>query len=721
MIEDLVLKLDWPGWLFFLLIIVLATIAFFYYFKTLPPISKSKRVLLTSLRAAGLMIALFVLLSPILQVIFKEKEKPTVAILLDNSASMKISDSYGERGDSLRYVANYLSKINSRDSVNFQPFYFDLSLQPAQDDTLRFQADGTNIEQAIKAVNDSLSGQNLQAIVLVSDGIYNQGANPVSASQNSAVPIYTVMIGDSTLPKDVIVKRVQTNQVTYVNKELPVEVVLWQNGFNGEKAVVSLSQGNNQVARETVAFTKSGFEQKIELLFTPRKVGDFNYTVQAHPLSGEITSKNNSQNIRIRVLKSRLQALILSGAPNFDGHFLNYFGSRLKDYQFVFLTEKSTGNYFEGSFESAPLDSVDLIMMHGFPTAKSSMTQLNRIFQEVEKRKLPIFWMLSRTTSIQSLSAFKNLLPFDMNSRLDPLENVSVKLTAGGNLHPVLHLADDETANKLLWTEMPPLEIYGGLNPKPGSQVLLQSGEIQMGRRIQQRELPVLFTYRESGIKQLVFAASNFGLWHFQLQEDFSRDQMMLKFMDRSIRWLVNREDINQIQIQPVQRAFNVGDPVTFSGEVYDDFYQPIQDARVNIKIVGGEKEISEGMNPVGGGFYQHSFGGLPEGEFDYTVTAEKDGKQIGERRGKFTVEPFFLEYQQTAGNAQLMRQLANRSGGQYYRPADFIRNFPKTSFESRIQYSTAEHFLWDNLYWLFILIFVFGAEWFFRKRWGLL
>lgn len=721
MIEDLILKLDWPGWLFFLLIIVLAAIAFFYYFRTLPPLPKSRRILLTGLRAAGLMIALFILLSPILQVVFKEKEKPTVAILLDNSASMKIADSYGERGDSLRFVANYLSKIDSQDSIDFQPFYFDLSLKPDQGDTLTFKTDGTNIEQAIKGVSDSLSGQNLQAIVLVSDGIYNQGANPVSASQISTVPVYTVMIGDSTMPKDVVVKRIQTNQVTYVNKELPVEAVLWQNGFDGEKAVVSLMQGNNQIARETITFAESGFEQKVELTFTPRKVGDFNYTVRVHPLTGEITTKNNSQNIRIRVLKSRLQVLIMGGAPNFDRHFLDYFGSQLKDYRFIFLTEKSPGNYFEGSFDKVALDSVDLIILHGFPTAKSSRAQLGRIFQEVEKRKLPLFWMLSRSTAIRGLSAFKNLLPFDLNSRLSPLENVSVRLTAIGNLHPVMQIAEDETANKLLWTEMPPLEIYGGLEPKPGSQVLMQSGETQMVRNVRQRELPVLYTYRESGVKHLVFAASNFGLWHFQLQEDLSRDQMMLKFMDRSIRWLVNREDINQIQIQPVQPAFNVGEPVTFSGEVYDDFYQPVQDARVNIKISNAEKEISEEMNPVGGGFYQHSFGGLPEGEFDYTVTAEKDGKQIGVRRGKFTVEPFFLEYQQTAGNAHLMRQLANRSGGQFYRPADFVRNFPKTSFESRTQYSTAEHFLWDHLYWLFILIFLFGVEWFFRKRWGLL
>ena len=721
MIENLILKLDWPTWLFFLIILVLAAVAFFYYFRTLPPLSSYRRILLTSLRAVGLIIALFILLSPILQIIFEENEKPVVAVLLDNSASMKISDSFGERGDSLRYLLNHFSRISPDDSIDIRPYFFDLSLRSGENDTLDFQTDGTNMDQALRAVIDTLAGQNLQAVILASDGIYNQGANPVLASQNITVPIYTVMIGDSAKPKDVILKRIQTNQITYVNKELPVEVVLWQNGYDGEKGIISLMQADRQIAHQTITLGKSGFEQKAEITFTPKKVGDFNYTVQIQPLPDEITAKNNSQNIQIRTLKSKIQVLIMSGIPNFDRRFLSYFGDQLKDYQFNFLTEKSSGNYYEASFNKIALDSIDLVILHGFPTKRSDQGQVNKIFQNIERRKLPIFWMLSQSTFIQNLGAFRELLPFDLNSRLQPIEDVLVKLTAGGSLHPVMHIDESKTTNDLMWSELPPVEVYDGISLKPGSQILLQSEDIQIGRKTRLQELPVLYTYRQGGIKHLVLAASNFGFWHFQLQEDLSRNDLMLKFMDRSIRWLVNREDINQIQIQPVQSTFNLGEAVTFSGEVYDEFYQPIQDAQVNIKIKNDEKEINDAMNLVGGGFYQYSFGGLPEGEFDYTISAEKNEQRIGERKGKFTVKPFYLEYQQTAGNVELMRQLANKTGGQFYYPAEFIKKFPRASFENRTQYSSTEHFLWDHLYWLFILIFLFGTEWFLRKRWGLL
>lgn len=692
-----------------------------YYFRTLPPLSRSRRIFLTSLRALGLIIALFVFLSPILEVISRESEKPVVAVLLDNSASMKIEDAHGERGDSLKYVVGNLSRINPADSINLQTFYFDLSLRSAGDDSMDFEADGTNIEQALNGVVDSLSGRNLQAIVLVSDGIYNQGANPILAAQRRNIPIHTVMVGDSTMPKDVVLKRIQTNQITYVNKELPVEAVVWQNGYEGEQAVVTLLRATQQLARKTITFEKSGFEQRVELSFTPEKVGDHSYTVQIQPLPNEATARNNSQNIRIRTLKDKIQVLIMSGAPNFDRRFLKYFGDKLEDYQFIFLTEQSRGSYYEADFSTVKLDSIDLVALHGFPTSSSSDEHINRIFREVEKRKLPLFWFLTQTTHIPKLHAVKDLTPFQLNSRLTPRENVPVRLTVGGSLHPVMRVEENETANRLIWSELPPLEVYDGLQLKQGTQLLLHSGGGTFGRGIQQQEMPVLFNYRHGGIKHLVFAAANIGFWHFQLQEDLSRDEMMLKFMDRSMRWLVSREDISQIQIQPVQRTFNLGEAVTFSGQVYDAFYQPIQDARVRIQISNGETEMSEEMNPAGGGFYQHSFGGLPEGEFDYTIIAEKDGERIGERRGKFTVEPFYLEYQQTAGNVELMRQLASRTGGSFYYPAEFIERFPQTSFERRIQYSASEHFLWNYVHWLFIMILLFGTEWFFRKRWGLL
>jgi hypothetical protein len=255
---------------------------------------------------------------------------------------------------------------------------------------------------------------------------------------------------------------------------------------------------------------------------------------------------------------------------------------------------------------------------------------------------------------------------------------------------------------------------------KEGSQILLETSELQP-RTGKPQKYPVLFTYRYNEIKHLVLAASDFGFWHFQLQEDPIRDQFFYNFIERAIRWLVNRDDINQIQIQSVQRSYNLGEQVIFAGQVYDEFYSPIIDAEVKINVSGNSVDISDEMDIQSGGYYRYSLGGLPEGEFQYKITAQKNDRNIGARFGKISVNPFYLEFQQISSNVPLMEQLAGNTGGEIFRPREFVQKFGQLSFKNRVYFSFSEYFLWSYIHWLLVLIALLAIEWFLRKRWGLL
>lgn len=722
MIQEIFLKLSWPNWLFSIAILVLIAVSYLYYFRTLPPLSGVRRIFSLILRALVLVILLFLILEPILRLLYQQKEKPLVAVLLDNSASMKIEELGGERGDSLRFIANYLKTLQSRDSLQIQSFAFDLSTYPWNGDSLKFAVDGTDIDQAVNSVLDSLSGENLQAIVLASDGIYNQGANPLLSAPNSPVPVYTVVVGDSSVPKDIAIRRVQTNQITYVNKELPVEVVVWQNGFSGQKALLTLSDGNRVLAQRTITFGKSGFEQKEDLTVVARQAGDFNYSVKIQELPGEITDRNNQQSTRVQVLKSKIKVLAASGSPNFDRGSLSYAGDQLKDYDFTFLTEKSPGQYYEQSFREAKLDSQDLFIFYGFPTKTTDPGQLRELMKQVSNRRVPVLWFIARSLDLQKLREFEALLPFELSSpQLVPLENQFVKLSSGGRLHPVTRLDENETANDLLWRGLPPLEVYRQLKMREGGQVLLELDTRQEPATVQNRGLAVCYVYRQKEIKYLVFNGTNFSNWQYQLTDDPERDRFFIQLMERMARWLVNRDDIHQVQIQPVQRIYNVGEQIVFSGQVYDDFYQPVSDARVVVNVSSDTTRLSDEMIAEGNGFYRQSFSGLPEGEYNYQVVADRKDKAIGARSGKFTVKPFFQEFQQIPANYTLMRQLADKTGGAVYRPKQFVAEFPEKKLESRIQYTFSEYFLRNYWYWLALVLALLVTEWFFRKRWGLL
>lgn len=721
MIQEIFLKLSWPNWLFSIAILVLIAVSYLYYFRTLPPLSGVRRIFSLVLRALALVIILFLILEPILRLLYQQKEKPVVAVLLDNSASMKIEEPGGVRGDSLRFIADYLNTLQSRDSLQIRPFAFDLSTSPWNGDSLKFVVDGSNIDQALASVFDSLSGENLQAIVLASDGIYNQGANPLLSASNRPLPVYTVVVGDSSVPKDIAVRRVQTNQITYVNKELPVEVIIWQNGFSGQKALLTLSDGDRVLAQRSITFGKSGFEQREELTVIARQAGDFNYSLKIQVLPGEITDRNNQQSTRVQVLKSKIKVLVVSGSPNFDRRSLSYAGDQLKDYDFTLLTEKSTGQYYEQSFREAKLDSQDLFIFYGFPTKTTDSGQLRELMKQVSGRRVPVLWFLARSLDLQKLREFESLLPFEISSQLFPLENQFVKLSSGGRLHPVTRLDENETANDLLWRELPPLEVYQQLKMREGGQVLLELDTRQGPATAQTRDLVVCYVYRQNEIKYLVFNGTNFSNWQYQLTDDPERDRFFVHLMERMVRWLVNRDDIHQVQIQPVQRIYNVGEQIIFSGQVYDDFYQPVSDARVVVNVSSDTTRFSDEMIAEGNGFYRQIFSGLPEGEYNYQVVADRKDKAIGTRSGKFTVKPFFLEFQQIPANYTLMRQLAENTGGAIYRPKQFTEEFPEKKLESRIQYTFSEYFLRNYWYWLALVLALLVTEWFFRKRWGLL
>jgi hypothetical protein len=309
-----------------------------------------------------------------------------------------------------------------------------------------------------------------------------------------------------------------------------------------------------------------------------------------------------------------------------------------------------------------------------------------------------------------------------MASRLTPLENQFVKLSSGGRVHPVTKLDENETANDLLWKELPPLEVYREIRMRSGSQVLLDlnipPSEI---KRQSMQDVVICFAYRQNETKHLVFNGTNFSNWHFQLQEDPTRDQFLSRFMERAIRWLVNRDDIHQVQIQPLQQIYNVGEPIVFSGQVYDEFYQSISDAQVVISITGDTASFSDEMIAEGNGFYRQTFSGLPGGEFRYHIEARQKDKVLGARTGKITVKPFFLEFQQIPANHTLMRQLAEQTTGIAYTPTEFVKRFPEKKLESRVLYTFSEYFIWNYWHWLVIIIFLLGTEWFLRKRWGLL
>ena len=402
---------NWPTLLVLFGAAVLVALVYLYYRRSLPPLSAGRRTVLRSLRALALLIVFFLLMNPVLEVVRQEQLPPRVALLLDNSASMSIQDRQGRRADSLVFLWKQIQARTQGDSLRWSVFAFDTGVSVLENDTLSFSVDGTNISRALLAVQDSLLDQNLQAIVLLSDGIFNQGVDPLSLSEKMAVPVYTVLIGDPSPPRDLQIVRVETNPVSYVGDELPVEVVVRQHGYAGQKVVVEARLGDRVVARRAEVLGQNGLEQRIALTWKPSREGEHRLRISVSALEGEVTALNNRQEVQVTVLKRKQRILVVSGSVDYDRQMLGFLAGQLPDFQFLFRTEAGMGKYFEGSLQRLPLDSLDLLMFHGFPTSRSSANQIKRLLEQVGQKKLPVVWLLNRRTDLRKLIPYRENCP----------------------------------------------------------------------------------------------------------------------------------------------------------------------------------------------------------------------------------------------------------------------------------------------------------------------
>ncbi len=716
MLKQLYLDFSIAGWIFFLLFWVLIATAVFYYSRTLPPLSRPRRIFLTTIRALILVILFFIFFQPIVQLVFEKREKPAAAFLFDDSRSMQIEDRTGQRGDSLQIILNNLRTSAIRDSVNLKFYRFSQDLEPLQNDTLSFEGGQTNISLAVRTVMDSLIRYNIRNVVLLSDGQFNEGENPMNPVEDSPVPLYTVIVGDTVPQKDLQIVNVNASPVVYAGDTTTVSASLLHTGYDGQEVIVTLRQGSRQVGARNVTLPRSGFQTEVSFEITPQVPGELHYTVESEVLPDESSVRNNQKHFLLNVLRSKLRLMVISGQPSLDQRMLLFSLHQIPDITYSVFTEKNGAEFYEPGFRQVSLDSQDLFLFLGYPDRQSRPDILDRLFAAIRSGRKPLFLAINANTDLNKLTPVMDIVPISRDSRLVPTEQVIASLTGQGLLHPVTRVDDNPQVTMTMWKNLPPVTSYGrDLVLDKSASVLVSS---QTGEGLASG--PLLAVAFRNEIKTLVLAAAGFGAWHFQLQDDPSRDMFFGQLIENSVRWLINREDIRKVQIAASRKVVKMGESVEFSGQVFDDFYRPVEDATVKISISGDEFELKDVLTGRDG-YYFFRTAGFPDGTYDYEITASAGDRFLGKSTGRFIVEPLELEMQNTAANPELLRQMAARAGGRAWRAGEFLRNLQVLHEREQIQQVTLEYVLWNKIYWLILLIALFSLEWFFRKRWSLL
>ena len=716
---DLSLALQTSPVLFGLLALIIAAVSYFIYRVTVPPIPGALKAVLIFLRTAGLIAVLMIFFEPVLTVVTRSEIPPRVALLVDDSESMRLVDGAGDRAEILDRLLNneIFNSLDEQDKLTTIKFAGDAGkLHAFAPDSFQLDGPATNIDAAMKKLREERERENIKLGVLISDGNYNVGPRPVYEAERLNIPLYTVGVGDSLEQKDVLISRVIANEIAYLDTESPVDVRVRSSGFGGERVAVTLSDEDEIIEEKTITLEEGTADYELSFAFQPEEEGVNRYTVSVQELPGEVTHENNHQSFYVNVLDRKVQVLLLAGAPTQDAVFLRRTLENDETIDVTLSVQGEGGSFIGEEPTETRLRETDLIILAGFPANETPPALVNNVRTIVEDENKPVLFLENLIADVQRID---DLLPvaIDRTRREESQTFIRVPEEQAG--HSLFRIGEERT--DIRWEALPP--VFRTMNRyavRPGSEKL-------MTHRLQNTPLddPFLVIRSVGGRKSA--AMLGYGIWRWRMmgRGDIDGIKVYDNLMYNLVQWLTTDEDQDRVRITASKEQYHTGEAIEFVGQVYDEQYRPLANAEVRVSVRADDETYETILSPRGHGRYEGKLNPLPEGDYEYEGIAEYEGSGVGEDDGRFLVGELNLEFRDTRMNIQIMRQLATITGGGYLHPdepeklEEMLREID--TYEARIETASADYQVWNLPAALAVLILFFSIEWFLRKRNGML
>ncbi|MBI5476865.1 MAG: VWA domain-containing protein [Ignavibacteriales bacterium] len=652
----------------------------------------------------------------------QKSQLPTIAILIDATKSMTLKDNNGKR-DSL--VNHFLkSSAFGKFPQNVELKYYTFSVKPHLvnsiiNDSIAFSGDETDISSVLSLLKDSIISQNVSTVVLLSDGIYTTGKNPVYQAEEMSVPFFTVGVGDTSEQRDLIVTRAESNKITYAETKTPVDIRIKSSGYGGENVEIELTEGSKVLDKSILTIVNGTREYPIRLNYLPEKEGSHKLNVRISKLQGEFTENNNYRSFFIKVLRNKLKVVLIAGSPDPDLPVIRQSLIENKNFNVNALIQKSENRFYDEPNINNLIDSADCFISIGFPTASTSQQFIEKISGTIEQRRVPLLFINSKNIDYVKLKYLSAYLPFSWSGVQKEELLVRGVVPEKSRNNSIINLNDKNELD--LWNRMPP--IYKSrtiFKLKPEADILFAASYQNLPA-----DEPLLASRNINRYKTI--ALTGYGVWRWQLlmQNDEDARSAFARFINNSVKWLTAVGENKKVIVKPVKEFFTTSEPVEFVAEVYNDRLEPVENATLSLSIKKDNYSSELSLKSIGNGRYEGFFENLTEGDYSFNGTAKDDDLVLGSDNGKISVGQINAEFIDTKMNKYLLEKIAQRTGGAYLNineaeklPEDI---FGKIKFEAKEITHTTEVEMWNWKYLGVIIIILFAVEWFVRKRKGMI
>jgi uncharacterized membrane protein len=751
----------WPKWILVLLMVAAAAgLAGLIHsrLQRAAPVMRSWRAWviwgLQTLLAALLLVLLW---QPAITVAELKPQQNIIAVLVDDSRSMAISEDGSTRqAQAVKALQNGVLASLSR---SFQTRLYRVDDVPARIDSLKDlqpNAPSTRIGESLKQLTEETSDLPIGAIVLLSDGGDNTGgisADAISALRARHIPVHTVGFGRERAQHDVELDDAVVAPRALAESRLAARITFHQRGYAGAKVNLTVrgTVGNDSagqgklLASRTVTLGPDGNLQTETLMFDSGGAGARTLEIAAAPLAGEENIANNTLTRVVNVGSEPRRILYVEGEPRWEYKFIRQAEEDDRMVQIASIDRTSENKFYRQGI-SDPKELAD-----GFPTRPEDLFvyqglivgsveagyftpgQQELIHQFVDRRGgglLLLGGQFALADGGWNASNLVDLLPTALPTQPgtfhregDPKSgttHTTAELAPAGVDSIITRLVDDPAANSAKWKKLPYLMDYEDAGtPKPGA-VVLANMITPEGRK-----LPLLTTENFGRGRTAIMATG--GSWRWQMSSPLG-DTAHDLFWQQLLRWLVSDTPGHVAASVPAQMLLDNG-AVTFTAEVRDQNYNPAPDARVEAHILGpsGVSALVEMTGvPDSPGQFQAAWSAPKSGAYLTEVTAQradaKTGtvKELGRDVLTFQRMDGVAENFHTEQNRDLLERLAAQTGGQYWKPADLGKLAADIPFSEAGVTMRETRDLWNLPLVFLVLLLLRFSEWWLRRKWGI-
>lgn len=665
------------------------------------------RYLMMGLRGASILLLIVLLFNPVLERRESRLLKQQIAVLIDNSRSMAIEKGNWNGTESMDGILDVL-QLSDTSRVRYKTFGFDRDLFPSKVDSLDYNGSVTDINRSLQSLGREDASFN--AVILVTDGIFNRGLDPTTTALRMGMPFFTIAAGDSGSHRDLVVRNVFYNPSAFTNTIIPVNVEILNDGFPNRSFEIQVYVDGILAETRTVFTTseRSVHQEEFELQFSEE--GTKTVRVHVPELEGEWTDANNTYTFTIDVKDDQIRVMHLAFEMHPDvgalRHLLATDESIIPDYR----TWISGSRFVEGSLP-VTADTLDLVILHGFPHGsvpndlasdiREFITGANVMFITLPGSRLDRLGPLSGNIQpIQTVNrqAFSGILPEVSDRERD---------------HTILDL------NIPQFSRAPELSgPFGGQQPSPNARVLLQANY-----RGSSTGIPFLAISETGNQRFSQINAHNWFRWKQSTQAEFR--EFYSELFNNVIKWTSSDPDSPILDLQPARQQFTEGDAIVFRAAVRTETGAPDTEARVELRIEGGDAEPGNyTMRNIGAGRFTLETRDLPAGSYSYTGTAYRGNTLLETVSGSFTVTESILEYLDTQRRDDLLRFIATESGGAYFAHENLDGFRERLAADGFLDYQTETYLtllrFHQHYWWFMIVLMLLTTEWIFRKRFDL-